>query len=800
VRRWKRSNLRRLACLALGVAMAAGCASQRTARKGEDAVRHQNWDAAVYYYLEALAEDPDNAEYRLHLIRARQRAAQEHFQRGVVFKELGRLEAARNEFVMAIQLDPTQEFAGQELREVEEDLRILSLPDGKHTLEEIKRQAREAKVKPPILDPTSDEPITLNFPKPKPVQEIYTAMGKAYGFNVLFDPKLKDRKLSIELNQVNAKQALEIVMQASGHFYKVIDEHTIIIADDTPQNRREYEDLVIKTFFLSNADVKDVDKLLRSLIEARRLSTNEQLNAITLRDTADKVAIAEKLITMNDKAKAEVMVDVELLEITASKLEEIGTKLSTQTFTLTPDPTKFTSDGSESVYLPDLANITRDAIGINVPSLVINLVKSSSEGTSLAQPQMRITEGEKGSLVIGDRIPIPITSFNTSNSIGSSVVPITSFQYQDVGIKIDVEPRVHHNREITLNVTVEVSQVAGTVEQSGQTQPIIGTRTINTVIRLQDGETNMLVGLYKEDTTIGRTELPLISRIPLLGRLFTNKKADRKTTDLVLTLTPHIIRFPDINEEDLAPVWVGTESRISFHGASPRVHSGRQPTGPFDRSQAGRDAKSRQRPVRGGPGVRQAPQQKKEAEQGTPGESLVPSSGPTSSSQSLGGTFGDSANEVLDAEDFALPDEPVAFGFEPSIVSIQPGQETMMQLVAAGGGGTFRVSLDLTFDSNRMMVEEVMVAPSVALLTSEIDVSDGWITLEMVLPDVGSAPQVVATLRVQGLEPGPVPMTLSADGAVDADGNWRTVSLQDGAVFVTGAMKPVEEHQDAWSQ
>jgi general secretion pathway protein D len=286
-----------------------GCSSaKQTAGEGEEAFKNQNWDAAVYHYLQALAEDPENVEYKMQLAFARQKAAQKHFDNGIMLRKLGRLLAARNELQMATQLDPSNQYAEQVLEDVIEEMEILSTPDGARELERMKAEARQAKVQPPVLDPTSKEPITLNFPRPKPIKEIYSAVGKAYGFNVLFDPKLKDDRLAIELRDLSAEQALEMVMQGAGHFYKVLDKNSIIIAEDTPQNRREYEDLVIKTFFLSNADVKEIDKLLRSLIEARRLSTNEQLNAITLRDTADKVAIAEKLIRINDKAKAEVLI------------------------------------------------------------------------------------------------------------------------------------------------------------------------------------------------------------------------------------------------------------------------------------------------------------------------------------------------------------------------------------------------------------------------------------------------------------------------------------------------------------
>ncbi len=803
--RWLRTETRSfrwLVVVALAAA-AAGCASSRVAREASDAVEHRNYDAAVYYYLQAVAEEPDNVQYRLELIRARQRAAQEHFKLGTTFKKLGNLTSARQELLLASQLDPTHEFALQELEEVQADLDVLSRPDGEHELEELKRQAREAKVKPPVLDPKSKEPITLNFPQPKPVKEIYQAMAKAYGFNVLFDPKLKDDRLSIELTDVNAERALELVMQHAGHFYKVLDEHTIIIAEDNPQNRRDYEDLVIKTFFLSNADVKEVDKLLRSLIEARRLSTNEQLNALTLRDTADKVAIAEKLITTTDKAKAEVLVDVELLEVTSNFNTELGTAFSTYTFPIQFDNTRVANeapDAANSLYLPNLSDaFTSSAWSTVVPNVTINLIKKTSDATSLAQPQMRITEGEKGSLIIGERRPIPVTSFNTRTTSGGDIIPITSYQYQDVGIKIDVEPRVHHNREITLKVTVEVSSVTGEVQGSGgANQPIIGTRTINTVIRLQDGETNMLVGLYKEDTSTGRTETPGLSDIPLLGRLFTNKSKTKARTDLVLTLTPHIVRFPDITEEDLAPVWVGTESRISYFGSGPRVHSGRADTGPFDRAPVrpgmsetpdrgeSQKEESEQRPspfhIRGGgratPGGRPGG-----AEEG-PGIDLTPSSGLSSKSAPAVPNPLDSGGDLVKWPDGL--EQPVTVGLEPSVLTLRPGQQAKLQLVVSGGVAAYRLPLGMSFDPERLSLDWVEPAEGVEMLEGRADADMGFAIIDLWVDGGTATPQSVATLTVTAHTAGPVPLAFTANGAVTEDGTVLPLVANDGAVFING--------------
>jgi len=774
--------------------LATSCSTtSRVAQQGEEASKRQNWDGAVYYYLEALANDPGNPHYRMELLRARQKAAQEHFKRGEALKDMGQLLAAKKELQMAVQLDPTHEFAAQELKIVERDLKILTSPNGPESLEEMKKRASEAKVKPPLLNPKSKEPITLSFPKAKSIKEIHKALAKAYGYNVLFDPKLRDDKLSIELKDVTAKQALEIVMQAAGEFYKVLDEHTIIVADDTPQNRRDYEDLVIKTFFLSNAEVKDVDKMLRSLIEARRIASNDQLNAITIRDTADKVAIAERLINTTDKAKAEVMVDVELLEVDSNKLQDLGVRLSTYRFGIQLDAEAV--GGAEGrVPLDKIKDISRGDWSINVPNVLINLVKNSTDATSLAQPQMRITEGEKGQLHIGTRQPIPTTTFNSSNTIGGNVVPITSYQYQDVGIKIEVEPRVHHNREITLKVKVEVSNIAGYNEDN---QPIIGTRTITTVIRLEDGETNMLVGLYKEDNSSTKTKFPLLSDIPLFGRLFTNDNTEHRTQDLVLTLTPHIIRFPDIKEEDLEPVWVGTEKRMSFSGNSPRIRSGRGVEGPFDArvSPAKRDqarwkerAKKSSRfklpsqPAARRPGVSLVPDSKLKQED--IGFSVTP---PDGEGQIVGEPLQDAKDPSGADAQQTVPD--LELFMQPQVASVHVGDSAALQLGLAGLRGSYRLKIGISWDPSHASLGGILYPSGVVEMKRNGDPADGWVELELVVTHSDESNQLLASLGFLAKNAGVCPITIGANGAVDERQDPVAMSAADASLYIIGTAK-----------
>lgn len=557
------------------LAAVAGCSSHTSYRRAEVAAQLGNWDEAVLQYMQALEHDPGNITYRAALMRAKIRASQEHFKKAKEYREAGVLERALVELQQAVQLDTTNQYAAAELENVRQAIAVQRREPA--TLQELKEKSRGTRPQPPVLNPRSKEPISLNFPQPVSLFEIYQALGKAFGINILFDPNLKDQEVAIDLVDVDAQAALETLMRAANHFYKVLDEHSIIIAADTPQNRRTYEDLVIQTFFLSNSEVKDIMTILRSLVDSRKIATNEQLNAIILRDTADKVKVAERIIESNDKSKAEVVVDIELLQINTSKLRDLGVSLSNYRVTQSLD----LGGATVPLRISDLEFLNQSNWILAIPNFIYSFIKQNGDAQLLAKPQLRITDGEKASLTIGDRVPIPLTTFNTSNTVGGNIVPITSFQYQDVGIRIDIEPRVHHNREVTLKLKVEVSNLGEFVEGSGgQRQPIIGTRMVDSVIRLQDGETNFLAGLIRQDETRTDSGLPGLSEIPILGRLFSSRVDRNARTDVILTLTPHIIRNAEITADDLLPIWVGTEANISFRGGSPRVES--EVEGPFE--------------------------------------------------------------------------------------------------------------------------------------------------------------------------------------------------------------------------
>ncbi|MCE7960215.1 MAG: hypothetical protein DYH06_20125, partial [Acidobacteria bacterium ACB2] len=559
------------------------CTANRYYRDGMAEEDRGHLDLAVLAYQKAVELDPRNSRNRIALARGKQKAAQSHYERGKVYRASGQLELAAVELEQAVSLDGSLEAARQELAATKEDLlRRRAEATGGSPVEKAKERTRGAKARPPMLVPSSDKPIDLVFPQETNIKKIYGALAAAAGINIIYDPQLKDDKFTVDLRSVSFQKGLEVVMRQAGHFYKVLDEKTILIAQDTSQNRKEYEDLVIRTFFLSNGDVKDVSAMVRSILDLRRLGTIPQLNAIVIRDTADKIAVAEKIIDVNDKARAEVIVNVELLQVTMSKVIELGTKLSAYSITagvVGDDGKPVTSLGWDA-----LMSLGKSDLSFSIPTVTFNFIKDNTDADILAKPQLRIAEGEKAQLTIGQRIPIPVTTISTQVAVGGSgVIPVTSFQYQDVGIKIDIEPRVHHNKEVTLKLMVEISQQDGEVQTpGGLAQPIIGTRTITSTIRLKDGETSVLAGLYRNDRVKSKKGIPFLMDLPLVGPLFTNTKDDQKSTDLLLTMTPQIVRAPQITDDDLVPIWVGTENNVSFSGLNVRLESPRATSSPFD--------------------------------------------------------------------------------------------------------------------------------------------------------------------------------------------------------------------------
>ena len=695
-----RQAISRIAILLLVLVPLAACASTSPYHEGEKFMEAENFDQAVLAFSKALAQKPGEIKYKTALARARLRASQEHFDRGQKYVSAGQTEAAIGEMQQAVLLDPSNQYAANELVKLVEEYR-KQRGKGPSEIEKMKEKAKMVGRVTPRLNPKSNIPIALKF-KDESIHKVYDALSKATGINFLYDERVDlNKKITVELTDVTFSKALDNLMAQNKHFFKVWDENTILIADDNQQKHKEYDDLVIQTFYLSNADVKDVQVLLRTLLDARQLAQNDRLNAITIRDTPERVQVAEKIIESNDKAKSELIIDVQLLELNRNLLQNLGIDLAGSAGGSGKSLTIGFTAGS-TVPLNNLGllqQLGNYAIG-PIPSVVINFLRTDADAKVLAKPQLRVSEGEKASVKIGDRIPIPTTTFNTVTTGGGIAAPITSFTYQNVGINIDVEPRVHHNKEITLKLKVELSNVAGVVSAGGGVnQPIIGTREIETQIRLKDGETNLLAGLIREEERSTLSSVPGLGQIPVLKHLFGTTETERKETDIVLTLTPHIIRAPDINQVDLEPLWIGTDQDVGLRGASKTSPFGApfESDGTGDEQAVSEDNGQEQPPPNPTPGasplvaaVAPATQAPAAAQNGTANGTSVGKAPPVAS----GG--GGGANPP--APNPALPLVPANVAFSPPNVLATVGDTITIQVMITQAAKVGSVPFHVAYD------------------------------------------------------------------------------------------------------
>jgi general secretion pathway protein D len=561
----------RPAAAVLVLAGLAGCATSGAFRAGEKAEGRQDYDRAVLEYSKAVQQDPNNVHYRKGLERARLRAAESHVLSARRLASRGMYKEALDEYRLALDLNPSSAALVSEMQEAE--IRRQGGTLGL-TIEEMKDRARERALPGLVLGPGAQEPLGLSF-RNASLREAYQALGKTVGVNFVFDPEFRDQTINVDLKDVPFDQALNALSTVGKTFYRVVDSRIVQVVPDTPAKRREMEQQVVKTFFLSNADLKETIDLLRIVLGARRIAPLPGANAFTINDTPDKVAAAERIVDIVDKQRAEVMVDVEILEVNRTKLREYGIEI-----------TSGTTEGISGAIFPSttVTETTRDANGnpvtttrpitlgdnpykksnlliTSLPGVIYRLLKSDTSTRLLANPQLRTAEGQTAQARFGDQIPVPVTTFSPIATGGISQQPITSFDYKNVGVNIDITPRVHHDNDVTLALKLEVSSVAQSVGVAGvQNLPTFNSRQVTSVIRLRDGETNILAGLISDAERTSYSGLPGLASLPVLGKLFAHNRREIQETDIVMTLTPHILRKTKFSEEDLRSFSLGTET------------------------------------------------------------------------------------------------------------------------------------------------------------------------------------------------------------------------------------------------
>jgi general secretion pathway protein D len=548
-------------CLGLAAVLSSGCATTAALRAGERAEQLQDYDRAVVEYTKAAKANPNDFTTRLALDRAKMRASQEHAFRGRRFATAERYEEAVLEYQIAAELNPTDVQVEAGLRDARQKLRTKDALSrgGKTELQQIIERAR-AVAPPGLALPAAKLPDSLVFSAASS-RAVFRSIAQFGGLNVLFDPAFREQTITADLRSMSLEDALESITGTTGTFYRVTANRTITIIPDTPAKRREYEDSIVQTLFLSNADMKEVIDLLRIVADVRQISPISAINAISIQDTPEHLAAATRLIAAIDKARPEVVIDVELLEVDRSRLREFGLQPASPGADGITGGADINRDG---LTLQDLSRLSRaDVFVTGVPGIYYRLLKNDTNTRVLANPQLRTSEGLAAQAKFGEEVPIPYTTFAPIAAGGINQQPITSFTYRNIGVNIDITPRTHHDDEVSLTLKIELSSISGTATGVTAGIPTFASRQITSTIRLKDGQTNMLAGLIRDEERTTLAGVPGLSDIPLIGRMFARNRRETTQTDIILTLTPHIIRALEVTEADLRPFRLGRSGGTS---------------------------------------------------------------------------------------------------------------------------------------------------------------------------------------------------------------------------------------------
>ncbi len=550
--------MRRTTLLSLAALLVAtlGCATSAAFRQGEKAERLGDWDRATLEYSKAVKEKPESLDARLALGRARKRSAESHINQGRRMAARGLYKDALDEYQLALDLDGSQSGLSEEMEGVRRSRAAGLVPK---TVAAVRESARERSLPGLEIEPALDLPMGFKF-EGADVKEAYKTLGLVVGVNFVFESGLNPTPVTLELKDAPFEQALKAISMASKTFIRVVGPKLLQVIPDTPNKRRDYEDQIVKTFYLSSADLKEVVDVLRISLGARRVAPLPSGNALTINDTPEKVAAAERIIEALDKRHGEVVVEVEILEVNRQKMLDYGIEINSISATgavtpgilggIGPDVSKVITLESEPYKKSNL-------IVSGLPGVLYRLLRTDGSSRLLANPQLRVTEGQTASARFGDQVPVPVTTFSAIAAGGVAQQPITSFEYKNVGINIDVTPRVHQDGDITLQLKLEISSV-GAPGYAGL--PTFSNRTVNSVLRLRDGETNILAGLINDRETTSLSGLPGIANIPLIGRIFGRTQKEATETDIIMTLSPRILFKPEFTESDLKSFSVGSDS------------------------------------------------------------------------------------------------------------------------------------------------------------------------------------------------------------------------------------------------
>jgi len=573
------------ACLGVLLCVAshrAEARNQDSAKKlydlGQVAEAKDDVIAAYADYLQAFKKDPKDLRYKTAWQRTRFAAAAAHVSRGEKLREQGDSSEALTEFVHALDIDPSNEVAQQDIKEIREKLSI-PFPDREISVSPDEQSEVSAMAGPVLLKPISSEPLTLQMAEDSKI--VYETVGKASGINVLFDPEYTSKRIQISLANVSLRDALRILATVSGTFWHAITPNTIFVAADTRAKRQQLEDQAVQAFYLSNVaqqnDLNDIQTALRNLLTNARLYGVPSQSAIVIRGTPDELLLSQRLIEDLDKPRPEVVVDVSLIEVDRDRTRTIGLELpgsfgvalqppnATSTTSSTTTTTSTTSGTSQNLTLNNLANLNGTEFAVTVGAATANLLLTDQNTKVLQNPTVRATDGQKADLKVGERIPVATGSYQTgaATAVVSSLVN-TQFQYLDVGVEVEITPTVHFNGDVTLKTKIITSEEVSPVTIGGITEPVISQRTSEQTVRLREGETNIMGGFLEKEDEVSVTGTPGLGEVPLLKYIFSSRTHEVIDDEIMFLITPHVVRAQRLNSLNLGAVDTGTGSNIDL--------------------------------------------------------------------------------------------------------------------------------------------------------------------------------------------------------------------------------------------
>ena len=749
-----------LLLVVLAVTLLTAADSARSSyNKGQDAEKRQDYERAFDYYQEAYRQKPKDLRYRAAYEHTKFLAGAAHVHRGQLLRDSGKLDEAVVEFQKAASIDPSSFIAQQELRRTQDQINQATNPPQAVAPMPNALRRRLAEAQGPVeLSTISNVPITLKLTEDTKV--IYETVGKLAGINVLFDPDYTSRKIRIELNGVTLEEALGIIALESKTFWRPVTPNTIFVATDNPAKRKELDQSVIKTFYLSNlsqaTELQDVVNAVRTLLEVQRIQQLQSQNAIIVRGTPDQIALAQKLVDDLDKAKSEVIIDVVVMQVSRDRSRTLGitpptsTSISlnnniNNTTTTSTNGTSTTSGNSGSnggINLNRIGNLNATDFTITIPGITASAIMGDSNTKIIQNPQIRALDGQKATLKIGDRVPVATGSFQPGiGGVGINPLVNTQFQYLDVGVNVDITPRVHAGREVSLKVSLDISSVTGQSNIGGISQPVIGQRKIEHEIRLKEGEVNLLGGMMEEDLTQSLSGLPLLAQIPFLKYFFGSDTRDHRENELVFALIPHIVRGPDVSDSNQRLIDVGTANALQLRHVA------------------------------------------KQAEAAPAGAA----SAPGAAAQPAGAQTGAARPAT------AAPATGASFLFDPAAITAAKGSTFTVNILVSAAQNVYSVPLQLNYDPNKLQLMNVsnggflsQDGQTVALVHRE-DETTGTLQITATRPPNSggvSGQGSVVTLTFMAKASGQSPLTITRGGARDPAMQAITVNGAQAVVTI----------------